>query len=228
MAAATGLLAALESSLLPWAPFLLAYAAALPIAAFAVGAPALGPIGPAFAEHAPAVAAWSAAILAWELGIMGYVFEKAVRALNGGRSPVRLSPAAAMQALLDETARRRRLPPKYVNAWYGFYFLAWAPLAEELFFWGCLYPAFRGDLGPIGSAAAVAACFGARHGVHFLFLPKPYPWPAAWAFMVSAGGAAFMNGLLFEACGSLWPLIALHLASNLAMLLMPGPGPAAA
>lgn len=227
LAAATTLLAALESAILPWSPFLIAYAAVLPFAALALGDIPLGPIVPAFAGHWQAVALWSAAILAWEIGVMGIGYEKAVSVFHGGRQSARQSPAMAMEALLAEIGRRRRLPEPLVKAWYAFYFLAWAPIAEELFFWGYLYPALRGGLGPFATSLAVAVCFGARHGVHFMFLPRPYPWLAAWAFMITAAGAAFMNGLLFEACGSLWPLMALHLFSNLAMLLLPAPEKAA-
>jgi membrane protease YdiL (CAAX protease family) len=225
LAGATTLLAVLESATLPWAPFLILYALALPLPALSLGTARFGPWGAGFAARPGAVAGLSLAILAWEIGLMGFLYESIARRGAGG-SLARVSPGAAMDALLEETGARHGLSLKAVRAWSAAYFLLWAPLAEELFFWGYLYPAWRPAYGAPATAGLVAAWFAARHGAHFLFLRGPYPWPAALAFMASAGGAAFGNGLLYEACGSLWPLIALHFVSNLLALSLPrGPAP---
>jgi membrane protease YdiL (CAAX protease family) len=212
LAAAATALAVLESAVVPWAPFLILYALILPWPALALGTASFGPIGPAFTAHPGAVAALSLAILAWEAGLMGYGYEKWAR--RSGKPLLRISPAAALEGLMADAGRRNGLSPRAVQAWSAGYFLLWAPLAEEIFFWGLLYPAWRPEYGALGASALVAVWFALRHGAHFLIV-RPYPWPAALAFMASAGGAAFGNGLLFEACGSLWPLIALHFASNL-------------
>jgi membrane protease YdiL (CAAX protease family) len=223
LAAAATALAALESAFVPWAPFLILYALSLPWPALALGTARFGPPGSVFALHPGTVAGLSLAILAWEAGLMGFAYEKWVRR-RGGPLP-RFSPVAALDALMEEAARRHRLSPRAIQAWSAAYFLVWAPLAEELFFWGLLYPAWRPGYGAVAASAFVAVWFALRHGAHLLLL-RPYPWPAALAFMASAGGAAFGNGLLFEACGSLWPLIALHFASNLLSLAAaPGPPP---
>jgi membrane protease YdiL (CAAX protease family) len=220
-------LAVLESASLPWAPFLILYAVILPVPAWFAGTARFGPWDRAFSAHPVAVIVFSLGILAWEVGLMGFLYEACLRRrearmrMRVGGSPVRVSPSAAMEALLQATARRRGLTLRAVQTWSAAYFLLWAPVAEELFFWGFLYPAWRPAYGAVGTAALVAAWFAARHGTHFLFLRGPYPWPAALAFMASAGGAAFGNGLLFEACGSLWPLIVLHFASNLIALAIP-------
>lgn len=220
LAGGTTLLAVLESAALPWAPFLILYAILLPLPAWIAGTARFGPWGRGFSAHPAAVIAFSLAILAWEIGLMGFLYEALVRRRLRG-SPIRVSASAAMEALLQETARRRGLTLRGVQICSAAYFLLWAPIAEEIFFWGFLYPAWRPAYGAVGTAALVAAWFAARHGTHFLFLRGPYPWPAALAFMASAGGAAFGNGLLFEACGSLWPLIVLHFASNLIALAIP-------
>lgn len=224
LALATTLLAILESSRVRWAPFLILYALVLPLPAWFAGTAAFGPPGKAFAGHPVAIAALSLAILAWEHGVFGLGYETWARGKGALRA--RFSPTAAMDALIDETARRRGLASGGVQAWAGVYFLVWAPLAEELFFWGFLYPLWRPVYGVSGAAALVALWFAARHAAHFLFLPRPYPWPAALAFMASTGGAAFGNGWLLEIGGSLWPLIALHFLSNLLSMVLPkGPSP---
>lgn len=230
LAAAATLLAAWESAYVPWAPFLILYALALPWPGLIAGTAAFGGPWSAFGSHPALICGLSLGILAWEAGVMGFGYEAWARKRAAGgpaRRLWRFSPAAAMEFLLGETARRRGLSLGAVRAWAAGYFLVWAPLAEEIFFWGYLYPIWRPAWGAIGASALTAAWFALRHGTHFLFLPRPYPWPAGLAFMASAGGAAFGNGLLFEACGSLWPLIALHFASNLLSLAWPPPVPKA-
>jgi membrane protease YdiL (CAAX protease family) len=214
LASLTTLLAVLESSAVPWAPFLIGYALILPVPGLVLGTARFGGLGAGFGGHPGAAAGLACGILAWEIGVMGFLYESIAPRLFRGPSE-RISPAAAMDALLEATSRRHRLRPKTVQIWAAAYFLLWAPLAEELFFWGYLYPVWRSAYGAALGAFLVAAFFAVRHGAHFLFLKGRYPRPAAIAFMASAGGAALANAWLLEICGSLWPLIAVHFASNL-------------
>lgn len=212
----TTALAAWESRRAPWAPFLLVYAVALPAFPLAAATFSFGPFGAAFAVHAPGIAALSAAILAWEILVAGHLYETRLLSRLGRRNDRLWSPARAMDDLLAGVARKTGWPPGRVEAVYGIYFLVWAPVAEELFFWGYLYPLLRDGAGIAAAAAATSLAFGIRHGLHFLFLAPPFPWGAATAFSVSTAGSAALNCALFELSGSLWPLILLHLASNLA------------
>ena len=218
VAALATLLAWAESAKLPWAPFLILYALALPLPPLLLGTYRFGDFASVFQSQTPTLAGLSILILAWEIGIMGLAYEKSILPRFGKAGMASWSPMAAMDALLEATSRTRRVPLRAVQAWYGFFFLVWAPLAEELFFWGYLYPALREGNGPITASLIVSVFFGIRHGLHFLFLPGSFPWPAAAALMLSAGGAAILNGFLFEAAQSLWPLILLHLISNLITL----------
>lgn len=215
-AAFTTLLAALESRALPWAPFLLLYAMALPAFPLAAGTYALGPLVGTFASRPWSIAALSAAMLAWEIGVAGHLYEIRVLGRLGKAGARQWSPDRAMEELLVAVARKTGWPTGRVNATYGVYFLLWAPVAEELFFWGYLYPVLRPELGCAAAAAITSVVFGIRHGFHFLFLPPPFPWGSAVAFSISAAGSALINCALFEATGSLWPLILLHLVSNVA------------
>ncbi len=228
IAAGTTFLAWLESAELPWSPFLILYAIVLPLPPLLAKTFHFGSISDTFRMHAWGIGILSASILAWEIGIMGLLYERVLLNRIGKSSSPHWSATAAMDALLSATAERRRLPWKAVLAWYGFYFIAWAPLAEELFFWGYLYPVLRESNPAVTAAFIVAAFFGIRHALHFLFLPGPFPWPAAASLMASTAGAAFLNGCLYESTQSLWPLIALHLASNLISLATAPPAPATA
>lgn len=225
MALLTTLIAWLESKTLPWAPFLVLYAIVLPLIPLLAGTYRFGPFTDSFLGRPGDIAFFSAAILAWEIGIAGLWLEKRLLPRLGRETSPMWSPALAMEKLLEATAKGSRLPSKAIAAWYGFYYLAWAPLCEELFFWGYLYPLFREGSGPVTSSLIVAFFFGIRHGLHFLYLPRPFPWPAAVFIMVSAAGAGFLNGLLYEASGSLWPLVLLHFASNVFSLALRPPAP---
>lgn len=222
----TTFLAALESAAVPWAPFLILYAVALPAFPLALGTYSLGSPAAAFGDHAWAVAILFIAMLAWEGLIAGYLYERKVLAWLGKAGAPGWSPAAAMETLLQAVVRKTGWTRGQVNSAYGVYFLLWAPIAEELFFWGYLYPVLRPGAGPYGAAAAVAGFFGLRHGLHFLFLPAP-PWRAAAAIVLTAGVSGLLNSLLYELTQSLWPLILLHLASNILASFPLGSGPGA-
>lgn len=216
-AAASTALAWWESGRAAWAPFLTLYAILSPIPGLWAGTARFGPVGSAWGRHPAYATALALAILAWELGLMGFGYESFI-GRRGQGTLARVSPRAAMEELLDSILRRHGPAIGNVRAWAAVYFLLWAPVAEELFFWGYLYPAWRPAYGTLATSLLVAAFFAARHGFHFLLAPRPYPWPAAIAMMISTGGAAILNGWLFETCGSLWLPIAVHLVSNLASL----------
>lgn len=213
----------MESTVLPWAPFLILYALTLPAAPLLAHTYRFGDFSAPFLEQPGQIALFSALILTWELGIAGLWLEKRLLPYWKKQSSPMWSPALAMETLLASTRQRSRLSAKAVETWYGFYYLAWAPICEELFFWGYLYPVLREGNGPVTSSLIAAFFFGIRHGLHFLYLPRPFPWPAAGFIVGSAAGAGFLNGLLYEAVGSLWPLILLHLISNLLSLTLRPP-----
>lgn len=210
----TTALAALESSLVPWAPFLLLYALALPALPLFLDTYAFGPFAEAFTARPLAAGGIAAAVLLWEVVVAGHWYER--RLPEPRRRDPHWSPAAALDALLAAVAARTRWPEARVQAVYGVYFLLWAPVAEELFFWGWLYPVLAPAWGIAAAGILTALLFGVRHGVHFLYLPRPFPWPAALAFASTAGVSGLLNGFLFEITRSLWPLILLHLLSNVA------------
>jgi hypothetical protein len=181
LAALTTLLAWAESDRLPWAPFLILYAIALPLPPLWAGTTRWGSLAEPFRAHAPEIAVFALLILAWEIGLMGIVYEKALRRTLAGPALPRWSPAAAMEALLASVSERHRLPPKAVQAWYGFYFLIWAPVAEESFFGDTCTrrsgPAYPPSPPPwswpsgSGSGTASISCFPPVH------TPGPPPWP---------------------------------------------------
>ena len=75
-----------------------------------------------------------------------------------------------------------------------------APFAEELFFRGFLYQAFRNSLGVLPGALLSALIFGA---IHFEFFK-----------LVQLSILGVILALLFEKTGSLWSPITLHAINN--------------
>lgn len=80
-----------------------------------------------------------------------------------------------------------------------------APLTEEMFFRGFMFPAFRDRLGEAGGIAASAAVFAVAHW-------QPLALPALFAL-----GA--LLAWLYQKTGSLWPGIVLHATINSVAIL---------
>lgn len=81
-----------------------------------------------------------------------------------------------------------------------------APLGEEIYFRGFVYPALRSQLGVLPAVLISSSFFGALHFDLFRFLP------------LAVGGAAL--AVMCERTGSLFPSIAAHSTLNITMLLL--------
>lgn len=79
-----------------------------------------------------------------------------------------------------------------------------APIAEEIFFRGFLYPALRSRFGILLAAVIDGLIFGALH----------YGQGDGWLVLPTIGVFGVVMCLLYERVGSLYPLIAVHAALN--------------
>lgn len=86
------------------------------------------------------------------------------------------------------------------------YTLSIAVLAEELFFRGLLYPAFRGPLGRWPAILAVGAVFGVVH-----YQPDPLAW--GYTFAVMAVFGAYL-AWAFDRYRHLGVVVAMHVVFN--------------
>ena len=82
----------------------------------------------------------------------------------------------------------------------GMLLIVVAPVAEEIFFRGFLYQAFRNSFGVLGGALLSGVIFG---GIHFELFK-----------LVQLGMLGVILALLFEKTRSLWPPIILHAVNN--------------
>ncbi len=226
-AALLTLIVCAESRWLPWSPFFHVYAALALVLPFLAGGWSWGSWG-TWREHAGLIAAGAAILFLWELGAATWFYERVLLGrLDKGDDPA-WSPSAALDHLMAEAVRRARSGARAVPAVYGAYSLLWAPLAEELLYWGYLFGNLRQGLPFWAAAAITSAFFGVRHAAHFLYLAR-YPGPAAAWLAASTAITGLFNSWLYERIGALSPLVAIHLAVNLlfaayAAAIRPAPG----
>nr|WP_245930749.1 CPBP family intramembrane glutamic endopeptidase [Methylobacterium radiodurans] len=103
------------------------------------------------------------------------------------------------------------LTPAAVAAWLA-YVVVLAPFAEELLMRGEIFRRARAVLGPAATIGLTAAIFALAH----VSLPSPSGWGLARP--VSLLPLALALGILRWRTGRLWPCIALHGWSNLALV----------
>lgn len=208
-----------ESRWVPWAPYFLIYALLAPAFPLMLGGWSLGRLPDLWRVHGTWLIGAAAAMLIWELGIATWCYERVWLRSRGRAGDPRHSPTHAMELLTEMAGSRARLGPRASAAVFGIYSLVWAPIAEELFYWGYLYVNLREGMTFWAATLITSGFFGLRHATHFLFLRGHYPWPAAAWLAASTGVTAVINSALFEATRSLLPLILIHLVANLLFAL---------
>jgi membrane protease YdiL (CAAX protease family) len=219
--AALTLLAVLESTVLPWAPYFILF----PILAIAWPlyrkAYAFGSFRKAVFTHAGLIALVFAAFLIWEYALGDWLYQRLLRAFGRAESPF-YSVDRALDLLAASAAAKFGFGKSLSEGIFAFYAVIWAPVGEELLYWGYLYPALRLRASVAPAALVTGVFFGLRHGAHFLFLLPDFPFVAAAVFMLTMAGSALLNSYLFEKTKSLWPLILLHMLDNLFWFFITG------
>ncbi len=105
----------------------------------------------------------------------------------------------------------RRIPEIFGKGTVGFILavivvVVVAPIVEELFFRGFIYPAFRQRIGVVGAIILSSFLFALAHASLFLIIP------------IMALGVALTY--LYEATGSLGPPVMLHALNNLLSVIL--------
>ena len=186
-----------ESRWMPWSPFFHVYAALALAVPFLAGDWIFGS-WEVWRENAVIIAAGAACMLIWELGIATWFYERFVLGILGKAEDPAWSPSLALDLLMKEAIRHARFGARAAPAVYGAYSLLWAPLAEEIFYWGYLY----GNLRP-------SLPFSGRGGDHLRLLRSapcdplpilgpPVPGPAAAWLAASTAATGLLNSWLYE------------------------------
>jgi membrane protease YdiL (CAAX protease family) len=192
------LIAAVENTIAPWAPFYVVYAAltvALPFLLRAV-TPARGPL--------PRPRFWIAAVV---LAAALQLFFRPLAAVAD--LPQMFAPVFAAAS-----ARLTRAPADVARA-YLLFVVLWAALGEELFYRGYLQARLRRRFGPVPAIVAAAALFAVRHYTQVLIAWPHVPWGPATIWVAGAFVVGLGMGALYERSGSLLPPIVSHYLFNL-------------
>ncbi|MBW8887523.1 MAG: CPBP family intramembrane metalloprotease [Fibrobacteres bacterium] len=198
-----------------WAPFFLFHAVlaiALPLYAGS------WPKGNPLAALTAAPMAWMLCAFAlpiWELGLAGLAYESWLRRRGYAGDP-RVSPAAALEAALLTASRRLGLSVRAVSGLFAAYAVLWAPLGEDLFFWGYLLPSLAGGWGFWPAACAASVLFGIHHWLYLGGRTGGTGRAAGLAFAGTSVLSGILLALAFRISRSLYPVMAMHLATNLA------------
>lgn len=191
------LLALVENSLVPWAPFFLLYAGltvGLPLALGTYRFKSIRSVG---------IQGWAAGILvAIALQVVGVVILGVIYpfllSLAGFPEVAVAGPGFNLNAALNQVfiVTAERLGGSASGWWvrYTLFIALWAGLGEELLYRGYLQGVLEASRGFAAAAIISAAFFGLRHATQLALLWPAYPFPAAAAWVLYA----FLVGLVFS------------------------------
>lgn len=218
VALAATAVAVLESTRSRWAPFMIFFPAFSILLPVCLGSYAFGNPAEAFGNHRGSLAALALLMWAWEIGLWILAYEKILLPRLSRKGDPRLDPGAALSLLARRAAERHGMKVTTSMSALFAYACIWAPIGEELFYWGYMFGNLRPVAGLWPTALLVSALFAARHAGHMFYLRPETPSMATAVICLTAFGAAMVNSLLYEVSGSLYPLMLLHLIDNLFLL----------
>lgn len=211
-------LAGIENSLVPWAPFYLLYAAAATSLPLKWKTYRFGP-----ARSVPWWV-WAAcpviAILLQAIGsvMINVIYARSVVALGGAERlghPI-IGVPAMFAAMIDAAASHLGMTAATVQKLYFGFIIAWAGLGEELYFRGYVQGVLRRHHSARYAITAATLLFAVRHYMQMLLLLPTYPVFAATAWCVVAIPLGLVVGYIYEKTNSLWVPVMIHYLFNLA------------
>ena len=213
--------AGLENSVAPWAPFYLVY----------IGLATILPLkwntyrfGPARSVRwwmwavCPVVAILLQAVASVGINVL---YARVVVAIGGPErldDPIIAVPAM-FSAMFDAAAARLSIPAGHVRIAYLGLVVAWAGLGEELYFRGYVQGVLRTRHSARYAILMASLLFATRHYMQMLLLLPKFPIFAATAWVAVAIPVGIMLGIIYEKTNSLWLPVAIHYFFNLIPLL---------
>jgi membrane protease YdiL (CAAX protease family) len=190
--------AALENTVAPWAPFYVVYAALATALPFLLGVVTLGDLRRP--RLRPCLVALGLAV----------VLQGVFRLMT---APADLT--GMFGRMLTAAAARLGTSPEVVARWYLIFIQAWAGFGEEVFYRGYVQRSLRRRRGAAAAIGGASLLFATRHYTQVLLSWPDIDWRSAtlWAAASFVVGIAF--GWLYEKTSSLWPPILAHYAFNL-------------
>lgn len=211
------IVAGLENSVAPWAPFYLVYAALATILPLKWKT---WRFGPARSVHWWMWAACPViAILLQAVGsvVINILYARVVVAIGG---PERLNDPiigvpAMFAAMFDAAAVRLPFSAHTVQVMYMCFVVAWAGLGEELYFRGYVQGVLREHHSARYAIIMATLLFAVRHYMQMLLLLPKYPVFASTAWVALAIPVGLVTGLIYEKTRSLWMPVLIHYLFNI-------------
>jgi len=214
--------AGLENSVAPWAPFYVVYAALatwLPIKWMTYR---FGPIKAVpwwWWVVSPVIAILMQAILSV---LMNAVYARIVVAMGGVErldDPL-IGVPAMFDAMFARASEHLGIAKTTVGTAYLAFLVAWAGAGEELYFRGYVQGSLRKRHSARYAIVVAAALFAVRHYMQMLLLLPKYPIFAASAWVLVAFPLGIVLGLIYEKTKSLWVPVAIHYLFNIIPFLV--------
>lgn len=192
------LLAFAESTIAPWAPLILIYAALLIIIPLVSGSCCFGSFKKALAAHWRLLLVCVVAMTIWDR-----IFTRLFSSLSD-ELPIFLASA------------RYKLHASALSAeeTLVLFLLIWAPIGEEFFYRGYLQGNLRNKMPFVGAMLIATIFFAIRHGLHLIFLYPNVPWSACVIWVMLAFGWGMALGWLYEKSRSLYLPVMAHFLAN--------------
>ena len=210
------LIAALENSVLPWAPFFVLQAVLALVIPLALKTYRFGSLRAVRWWH------WLAGIVAAVLIqlIGGLFLGLLVPNLFGSPGETAVDIGAALMAMYETAAARLNSDPATIQTAYMVMIFLWAAVGEELFYRGYIQGTLETHIGFNRAMLISAAFFALRHATQLLLLWPDYPVIAALAWMTFSFAFGLLMSYLYKRTQSLTLPIFIHFLFNAIPLLV--------
>jgi membrane protease YdiL (CAAX protease family) len=192
------LVAALENTIAPWAPFYVVYAA------LALCIPLLLRESGLRNLRRPPLRYW---LIACGLAV---ALQALFRLMTTGADL-----PGMFGRVFTVAGGRLAAKPETLAKWYVIFVQIWAGLGEEVFYRGYLQRNLRRRFGPLVSIGVASLMFASRHYTQVLIVWPRVDWGPATIWVAGAFVVGVAWGALYERSGSLWPSIVCHYLFNI-------------
>lgn len=209
------LVAALENSILPWAPFFVIQALLALAIPLALKTYRFGSLRTVRWWHW--LAGIAAAVLIQLVG--GLFLGLLVPNLFGSPGEAAVDIGAALMAMYETAAAHLNSDPATIQTAYMVMIFLWAALGEELFYRGYMQGALEKRLNFNRAMLISAGFFALRHATQLLLLWPDYPVIAALAWLTFSFAFGLLMSYLYKRTNSLILPIFVHFILNTIPLL---------
>ncbi len=216
------IVAGLENSVAPWAPFYVLYAALATYLPIRWGTYRFGSIKAVpwwLWVISPIIAIMTQAILSL---LLNGVYARIVVAMGGVErldDPL-IAVTPMFGAMFAAASEHLGITAETVSMAYFAFLVAWAGAGEELYFRGYVQGTLRKRHSARYAILVAASLFAVRHYMQMLLMLPKYPIFAASAWVLMGFLLGILLGLIYERTKSLWIPVVIHYVFNILPFLV--------